>query len=209
MDYIKGLHWRYAVKKMSGESPSKDKIEMLLESVRLTASSYGLQPYRLVIVEDYNLKLQLQKASFDQEKVSESSHMLVFATLNNIDTNFINQFIELNAKQRAKNSEDFDELRKMITKKVDKLTNNNTLDQWAKNQAYIALGSTLSAAASLGIDTCAMEGFETDKYDNILGLKQMGLTAAVVCAVGIRAKNDTHQFEPKVRWEPKDFFIHI
>ena len=208
-EIVNKLNKRYAVKKMNGSETISEKLEAILESARLSASSYGLQPYRLIVVSDPDVKEKLQIASFNQEKVTQSSHMLVLAIVKDINESFIDKFIRLNAETRNKPLDRFEGLRSNIIKKTDKFKAKNQIDDWAKRQAYIALGSILSTAAMLDVDTCPMEGFVAEDYDKILGLDKLGLSAAVVCAVGERAEDDNYQHEKKVRWDKSDFFIHI
>ncbi|MFB6317127.1 NAD(P)H-dependent oxidoreductase [Saccharicrinis sp. FJH54] len=207
MDLIEKLNWRYAVKKMSGENPDETRIRTLLEAVRLSASSYGFQPYKLIVVKDLELMTRLKAASYDQEKVTEASHILVFATKTNLGENEVEKFIQLNAEIRNEPEKSFERLRRNIIRKLDKNKRQGTLDCWTANQAYIALGNVLTSAAVLGIDACPMEGFKADQYDEILGLGELNLTAAVVCALGVRSDEDEHQMKEKVRWKPEDFFV--
>lgn len=209
MDLIKQLNWRYAVKKMNGEQPDAEKIQTLFEAIRLTASSYGFQPYKLVVVSDQKLKNKLMPASFDQEKVPMASHMLVLAIKTNTDEEMVNNFVKQNAKIRNEPEDSFSGLKHKIVKKLDKYSKQGTLDSWKAKQAYIALGNVLTSAAVLGIDACPMEGFEPEKYDKILGLTEKHLSAAVVCAIGVRSEEDDYQLKKKVRWDAEDFFVYL
>lgn len=208
-EILKRLNKRYAVKKMNGKDTNSEKLEVILESARLSPSSYGLQPYRLIVVSNQAIKEKLQIASFGQEKVSQSSLMLILAIVKDINEEFINNFIYLNAEIRNKPTEKLEGLRSNILNKTTKFKAANQIDGWAKRQAYIALGSILTTAAILEVDSCPMEGFKAEEYDKILGLDQLGLSSAVACAIGERTEDDKYQYEKKVRWHKDDFFINI
>ncbi|WP_026837848.1 NAD(P)H-dependent oxidoreductase [Gillisia sp. JM1] len=202
--YIDDLNWRYATKKFDAnrEVSSKD-IETLLEAIQLTASSYGLQPYEIIVLKDAALREKLKAHSWNQTQITDSSEVIVFANKTNITSSYVDSYLQDIAQTRGLKIEDLQGLKGMVESTIMKL---NTEDQstWAAKQAYIALGNLLSAAANLRIDTCPMEGFDVAKYDELLNLKEKGLTTAVIVTVGYRSEDDQTQFAAKVRKSKED-----
>lgn len=202
--YIDDLNWRYATKKFDAnrEVSSKD-IETLLEAIQLTASSYGLQPYEIIVVKDSAIREKLKAASWNQTQITDSSEVIVFANKTHITSSYLDSYLLDMATTRNLKVEDLDGLKGMLESTIMKL---NPEDQsiWAAKQAYIALGNLLSAAANLKIDTCPMEGFDATKYDELLNLKEKGLTTAVIVTVGYRSEDDHTQFAAKVRKSKED-----
>ncbi len=202
--YIDDLNWRYATKKFDAnrEVSSKD-IETLLEAIQLTASSYGLQPYEIIVVKDSATREKLKAASWNQTQITDSSEVIVFANKTHITSSYLDSYLLDMATTRNLKVEDLDGLKGMLESTIMKL---NPEDQsiWAAKQAYIALGNLLSAAANLKIDTCPMEGFDATKYDELLNLKEKGLTTAVIVTVGYRSEDDHTQFAAKVRKSKED-----
>lgn len=206
-DIIKDLEWRYACKKFdSTKKVSEEDFNKLLESLRLTASSYGLQPWKFVVVENTELREKLVAASWNQEQVKDASHLIVLCSPT-VDEAHIDRYLEDQAKTRNQNIEDLAGFKKMLMM----IANKSPEDQyiWAKNQVYIALGTLLTVCANLKIDSCPMEGFKAKEYDEILGLKDMGLTSMVVCPVGYRAADDKYGGLAKVRFPIEDLTIKI
>tara|TARA_R100000935_G_C2788034_1_gene144667 strand:+ start:304 stop:936 length:633 start_codon:yes stop_codon:yes gene_type:complete len=207
--YIDDLNWRYATKKFdSNKEVSPQDLQTLLEAVQLTASSYGLQPYEIIVLKDPALREKLKAHSWDQTQITDSSEVIVFANKTNITTSYLDSYLMDMATTRNLKIEDLDGLKGMLESTIMKL---NPEDQsiWAAKQAYIALGNLLSAAANLRIDTCPMEGFDAAKYDEILNLKEKGLTTAVIATIGYRSEEDTTQFAAKVRKSKNDLINTI
>lgn len=208
-NYIESLRWRYATKKFDPSKKLTDEgLATLKESIRLSASSYGLQPYKVLIVDNTELRKQLQPVSWGQTQIIDASHLFVFCNETVINDDSIDSYL-LNAStkrnielENLKAYGDF--MKSKITPLSDEIKSN-----WAAKQIYIALGNLLSAAASLKIDTCPMEGFEPEKYNEILGLKEKGLESVVVVAVGYRSEEDQTQHLAKVRKSSENLFITI
>tara|TARA_R100001369_G_scaffold21881_1_gene39678 strand:+ start:53753 stop:54385 length:633 start_codon:yes stop_codon:yes gene_type:complete len=207
--YIDDLNWRYATKKFDAnrEVSTKD-IETLLEVIQLTASSYGLQPYEIIVVKDAKIREQLKLAAWNQSQITDASEIIVFANKTNITSNDIDSYLKDIAKIRSLKLDDLAGLKGMLESTILKL-NPEDQNAWAAKQAYIALGNLLSAAANLKIDTCPMEGFDVIKFDSILNLKEKGLTAAVIATVGYRSVDDQTQYAAKVRKSKEDLISKI
>lgn len=208
-DYLESLNWRYATKKFNSEKQISDSdLNALLEVIRLSPSSYGLQPYHVFIIKDKELREKLKAASWGQPQVTDSSYLIVFANNTSFDADLIDNYlvnvgdirdIELNNLQGYG---DF-----MKSKLLD--LPDNIKETWSAKQTYLALGNLLSAAANLKIDACPMEGFEAETYNELLGLKEKGLNASVVAAIGYRAEEDDTQHNKKVRQSKELLFTHI
>ena len=197
MDIVSLLNWRYAAKRMTGKKIPQEKIDIILESIRLSASSIGLQPYRVFVIQDPAILEQIKPIAFNQPQITEASHLLVFAAWDNVTDARITEFLELTAKERNVSVESLDQTKGYL----DNLTN-NTAEQnfnWSARQAYIALGTALIAAASQEVDATPMEGFMPEAFDTILGLKEKGLKSVVVLALGVRSKEDELAGALKVR----------
>ncbi|TVZ27431.1 nitroreductase [Gillisia sp. Hel_I_86] len=198
-NYIEDLNWRYATKQFDANKKiSSEDLETLLEAIQLTASSYGLQPYEIIVVKDAVLREKLKMVSWNQTQITDASEVIVFANKTYITPAYVDSYLQDIVQTRDLKIEDLQGLKEMLESTILKL---NPEDQsaWAAKQAYIALGNLLSAAANMRIDTCPMEGFDVAKYDALLNLKEKGLTTAVIATVGYRSKEDQTQFAAKVR----------
>ncbi len=205
--YIEDLTWRYATKKFdANKEVSSEDLEKLLEAIQLTASSYGLQPYEVIVIKDAALREELKAHSWNQTQITDASEIIVFANKTHITSAYVDSYLKDIAETRSLKLEDLDGLKGMLESTILKL---DAEDQslWASKQAYIALGNLLSAAANLKIDTCPMEGFDATKYDELLNLKEKGLTTAVIATIGYRSEDDQTQFAAKVR-KSKDDLIN-
>lgn len=209
MELIENLNWRYAVKRMTGAKVPEQQIDKILEATRLSASSVGLQPYKIIVVEDEALRKQLLPAAFNQPQITEASHLLVFAAYDNITAAHIDEYMNLHSKVKNVTVESLsafkDKLSGMILSKTAEVNFN-----WAARQAYIALGTAIIAAAEQKIDATPMEGFNPAAFDEILGLPALGLKSVAILALGYRdAANDFLANAPKVRKEMKDLVLHF
>jgi nitroreductase len=207
MELLKSLEWRYATKKMNGEKVPQDKLERILEATRLAPSSYGLTPYNVIVVEDQELKQQLQGAAYGQTQLVDSSAVLVFATWDDITNESVDIYIQETARQRGIGAEMLDEFSGMIKGTIATMTQEQKIS-WAQRQAYIGLGVALVAAATEEVDSTPMEGFSPTSVDNILGLGELGLKSVALLPLGYRdGENDYLASLKKVRWEDSKFFI--
>jgi len=204
---INALKWRYATKKFDGGKVVSDAdIKTLRESINLTATSFGLQPFRVAVITDGAVKEKLRAAAYDQAQLTTASHVFVFAAKTTVTPEYVDNFIKLMADVRnvpVAAIEGFGDYIKGSLK--DK--SQEELQRWNTRQAYIALGSLLITAGELKVDACPMEGFEGDKFDEILGLKEKGLTAVVIVPVGYRSAEDDTQHAAKVRLPLEELFL--
>lgn len=200
MNVIDALNWRYAVREFSTEVIAPAKLQQLLDATRLSPSSYGLQPYHLLVIQSPQLKQQLLEFSLGQDKVAQCSHLVVFAAHTNIGDATVNRYVKQFSQTRgveASQLKNMEEHYKAALAVMDK----SQRQEWAHQQAYIALGNFLTCAALLKIDTCPMTGIEFDGYDRVLGLREKNLTATAVCPIGIRHPHDASAREKKVRFD--------
>lgn len=206
---IESLKWRYATKKFDATKKiSKENLETLLEGVQLSASSYGLQPYQIFVIEDSEIREKLKSAAWNQTQLTDASQVVVFANHKSLDEAYVDNYIKNIAETRDMNVEDLQGMADMIK--------NSTLqmpaemqNEWAQKQCYLALGFLLNTAAELKIDVCPMEGFSAEEFDNILGLQEKGLHTAVIACVGYRSAEDKYQHAAKVRKSKEDLFNFI
>lgn len=206
-ELIEALQWRYAVKRFDSDKkiPEAD-LQALLEATRLSASSYGLQPYRFVLVNDPELRNRLKAASWNQAQITEASHMLVFAAKTDLSEADTEAYMQLISATRGVPREALQGFADAINGKINAVSEGDRTT-WAAHQAYIAVGNLLAAAAQLRIDACPMEGFSPEQYDEILELDQLGLTAKVVVTLGYRSSEDGMANAPKVRMPAEQLFI--
>ncbi|MDX1761159.1 MAG: NAD(P)H-dependent oxidoreductase [Christiangramia sp.] len=202
--YIEDLNWRYATKKFDANKDlSQEVLNHLLESIQLSASSYGLQPYEVIVVKDMETREKLKAAAWSQTQITDASYLIVFANLKSVSESYVDSYLDNIASTRNLSREDLKGMEDMIKSTTLQLSP-EVQNNWAAKQAYIALGNLLSAAANLKIDTCPMEGFDSDKFDEILGLKDKNLTTAVIAPVGYRSEEDQYQHLTKVRKSKSD-----
>ncbi len=196
---VASLQWRYATKKFDPSRKIPAPIWKALEdSLVLTPSSFGLQPWKFFIIQDQDLRQQLLPHSWNQTQVVEASHLVVFAIKTQIDSEYADRYLERMAEVQGVALEDLTSFGDMLKGFITKPPLN--LDEWAVRQVYIALGQFMAAAALLGIDTCPMEGFIPHKYDEILGLPAQGYRSVVLCPAGYRDPNDKYASRAKVRF---------
>nr|WKN39706.1 NAD(P)H-dependent oxidoreductase [Tunicatimonas sp. TK19036] len=209
MELIDALNWRYAAKKMNGKAVPQEKIDNILEAVRLSASAYGLQPYQVIVVSDHITKGKIHEEACPQPQVVDGSHLLVFAYWDQIDDAKVDDYIKLISETRGVAPES-------LTGFADSMKggfHSKTAEEqqlWASRQAYIGLGHGLVAAAMEEVDATPMEGFNAEKMDEVLGLKEKGLKSVALLALGYRdEEQDFLAKAPKVRREKEDFFIEV
>ncbi|MDR3558260.1 MAG: NAD(P)H-dependent oxidoreductase [Candidatus Pacebacteria bacterium] len=209
MNLNKQLEWRYATKKMNGTEVPQKKIDSILESIRLTPSSYGLTPYSVLVISDSELRKKIQPAVYMQPQIVEGSHVLVFAGKSDIAEKDVDDYMALIAKTRGVSVESLADFKKMIWGSIGSLPQ-AAKQAWAAKQAYIAFGVGIAAAALEEVDATPMEGFDSAKLDEALGLTAKGLKSAVILALGYRdEKNDHLVNQKKVRKAKEDLFIEL
>ena len=207
MHLLEKLNWRYATKKFDANKEiTEDDFKTLKEAVRLSVSSYGLQLYKVLIIENKELRTKLQPVSWGQTQIVDASKLFVFCNYATLKPEDVQEYINLKAKSINVDPKELQGYADFINSKLSERSGSE-IEAWTAKQTYLALGNLLDASAELKIDACPMEGFEPDKYDEILGLKEKGLNAAVVAAVGYRSDEDQTQNSPKVRKPDEDLFI--
>ena len=203
------LNWRYACKKFD---PTKKIREsdwaILAESLRLAASSYGLQPWKFFVVQDPTLRQQLLPLSWGQTPVTDASHFIVLAFKEKMDAEHIEKFIQHTAKTRGGDPAALDGYKKMMIGDLVTGARSEEIDSWAQRQTYIAMGSFLMTAALMEIDTLPMEGLDPAAYDKVLKLDGTGYKTIAAIAAGYRSSDDKYQFAKKVRFETKDVIYY-
>ena len=208
-NYIESLNWRYATKKFdSNRMIPEEDIQILLDATRLSASSFGLQPYHVFVVTNKELRTQLKTASWGQSQVTDSSHVLVFANKTSFGAELIDNYLKDVSETREIPMEGLQGYGDFMKSKLVDLPDADK-ESWAAKQTYLAVGNLLSAAGALQIDTCPMEGFEAETYNELLGLNKKGLTATVVVPPGYRSEEDETQHYKKVRQSKETLFTHI
>lgn len=207
--FIENQNWRYATKKFDATKKiASEDLEILKEAIRLSSSSYGLQPYKVLIIENPELRAKIQPAAWGQSQIVESSHLFVFANMTNLGENEIDQYIEQIAETRGIPVENIAGYGDFMKYKIASLPE-NIKNTWTAKQTYLALGNLLNAAAELKIDATPMEGFEPEKVNEILGLTEKGLNAALIATVGYRHDEDSTQYNKKVRKSKEELFINL
>lgn len=204
------LQWRYATKKYdSAKKLDAATWKALEESLVLSPSSYGLQPWKFFVVQDPALRAKLREKAWGQSQVTDASHLVVFAHRTDLTEADIDRYLARIAEVRGGTVESMDGYRQMMVGNLVEGPKRATIGDWAARQAYIALGQLMTSAAALGVDTTPMEGFDPAAFDQILGLEGSGYAAAVICAVGYRAGDDAYAALPKVRFATEDLVVNL
>lgn len=209
MSLIDALNWRYATKKMSGETVPQDKVNLIIEAARLAPTSSGLQPFRLIVITNQELKEKLVPAAFNQAQIADCSHLLVFAAWDNYTEDRINDVFTHTHKERGTPPESTTDYQKILVDTY--IPRPSTVNfEHAARQAYIGLGMALAEAALQKVDATPMEGFDNAKFDEILGLAEKGLKSVAILPLGYRAENgDWLAGLKKVRTPLADFVIEF
>ncbi|ANQ47818.1 NAD(P)H-dependent oxidoreductase [Flammeovirga yaeyamensis] len=209
MSIIESLNWRYATKKFDPTKKLDEAtVNTILEAGNLSASSYGLQPWKIIVVKNEEIRQQLVEHSWGQQQVVDASHLLVIARHSAIAESDVQAFIENISETRGIPQEALAEYKGMMTNTVNNLSDQDK-DVWVGKQAYIVLGNLLAVCAELKVDSTPMEGFVPDKYDEILGLDKLGLKSTVLLPIGFRAEDDDYQQLKKVRKSLSDSVLYI
>ncbi|MDE1920203.1 MAG: NAD(P)H-dependent oxidoreductase [Candidatus Omnitrophica bacterium] len=207
-DIMNDLSWRYATKKFdpTRKIPRQD-FAHLLEVLRFSPSSFGLQPWKFVIVQDAALRKKLRPHAWGQSQITDADTLIVFCALKTMDEGHVRNYVDLIATTRGVARESLLDYEKML---VGTLAGKSaeSVSHWMKNQVYIALGVFLAECARRKIDACPMEGFDPQKFDEILELPQQGLESVVLCTVGYRAIDDHYAALKKVRFDLDKLIIN-
>jgi nitroreductase len=206
---LDALQWRYATKKFDAAKKIPTATWTALEQALVLApSTFGIQPWKFIVVQDPALRKQLSAASWGQTQPVDCSHYVVFALRQNLTAADVDRYVGRIAAVRGGTPEGLKGYRDIMVGATDKARAGGTLDAWMARQVYIALGQFMAAAALLGVDACPMEGLEPPKYDEILGLAEPGFTTLCACAAGYRAADDKYATAPKVRFATGDVVTH-
>lgn len=209
MDIIEALKWRYATKEFDPSKKISDEdFQKLLDALVLTPSSYGLQTWKFLVVQDPKIREELLPHTWNQRQVVDASHLIVLCSPKSIDTEYIQRFIERTAELRSTELSELDSFKEMLEKTFIAGSKEHR-DHIFVTQPFIALGNLLTVAAALKIDACPIGGFKSDEYSKILGLKEKGLNPAVVCPVGYRNNADKYATREKVRFKAEDLIEWI
>jgi nitroreductase len=207
---LESLKWRNATKKFD---PTKKVPEgtwkKLEEALVLTPSSFGLQPWKFLVIRDPALRARLRPHANDQAQVTDASHYVVFAMLKNMRVEHVDRYVARVAEVREQSLESLADYREHLVSGIIDGHRSLQVNNWASNQTFLALGQLLFSAALLKIDACPMEGFDKRAYDEILGLGKRGFSAAVSCAVGYRQESDPYAHLAKIRFKRDEVFEDI
>lgn len=209
LNFDEALTWRYATKRMTGDRIPDEKLEKILRAIKLAPTSRGLQPFKVIVIDDPAVKSKIMTIADGQPQVLESSHLLVFAAWSSVNADQINNFITYAATERGIPEEKLAKMKSVLIK--DQLPmNDEQFYQWASKQAYIALAFAISSAAVNQVDASAMEGFDNAALDELLNLKALGLRSTVLLALGYRdVDNDWLLKLKKVRRKDSELFIPL
>lgn len=208
MKLLDALKWRYATKRMNGKKVSDEKLNNVLEAIRLAATSLGLQPFRVIVVENMELRKLIHEKACPQPQIIEGSHVLIFASLNAISDSYVTSYINLVAQERGVASSQLSDFKAMIDGFLSS-SSNDKVSTWATHQAYIALGFGLVAAALEHVDSTPMEGFNSTEMDRILGLAEKGLHSVALLTLGYRDEMADYLANAKKVRLPKDELFTI
>ncbi|HMW88750.1 MAG TPA: NAD(P)H-dependent oxidoreductase [Candidatus Obscuribacter sp.] len=205
-ELLASLNWRYACKNFdSSKKLSEETWNALEQSLILSASSFGLQPWKFVVVTDQKIKEQLPEFSWGQRQPADCSHLVVISRLNELTEGYVHNYLDSIAATRSVSRESLSSYADMM---LGFLKNPADKGVWMEKQCYIALGTLLTSAAVLGVDACPMEGFDAKAYDRILGLEAQGCKSVVVCPLGYRAEDKYSQLK-KVRFPASDLVVRV
>ncbi len=208
-ELLDALRWRYATKQFDpGRTIPADTWAALEEALVLTPSSYGLQPWKFLVIDDPALRAELRPHSWNQLQITDASHLVVFLARRTIELCDLERLIAATSEARGVPAEQLESYRQMMQKDVVDGPRSATIGSWASDQVYIALGNFMTAAALLQVDTCPIEGFSPPDYDRLLGLEDSPYRSAVVCAAGYRDPADKYAALAKVRYPLAEVIEH-
>lgn len=206
MQILNNLRWRYATKKFDADKKiSDEQLCYLKESIRLSASSYGLQLYKVLIVSDPEIKKELQPLCWQQNQIADCSHLFIFCSYKNYKDSFVDDYIELVTTEHELKHATLENYGTFIKGKIsEKISTDQSA--WLERQPYLAVSNLILACAEQKIDTCPMEGFTPEDINRYFQLDEKNLNAVVMVAVGYRSGDDTAQYRKKVRKSEEDLF---
>ena len=204
------LNWRYAVKKFDATKKiSQEDWKVLADSLTLAPSSYGLQPYKFLVVENPEIREKLKAVSWNQTQVTDASHYVVMLYKEKLDVDHIQKYIDNVAHVRGISKDTLDGYKNMMIENLVKGPQSAKIDTWAAKQVYITMGTLLETAALLKVDACPMEGLDPAAYDKILGLEGSGWKTVATVALGYRHAEDAFQNLKKVRFADEHLINYV
>lgn len=207
--FIENQNWRYATKKFDATKKiSKQDLNTLKEAIRLSSSSYGLQPYKVIIVENPELRTKIQPAAWGQSQIVEASHLIIFANETQVEEKTIDNYISNISSTRNIPTDSLTGYADFMKSKLLNLPEDSK-KVWTSKQTYLAMGNLLNAAAELKIDVTPMEGFVPEQVNEILGLDKLGLNTSLIATLGYRHEEDATQHYKKVRKSQEELFITL
>ncbi len=207
---IDALNWRYATKGFdSTKKVDEEVFNTLIEAARLAPSSFGLQPWKFIVVNNPEVRQKLRQAAWDQPQVTDASHIIVFAVNKKVDAAYVDTYIQAISETRGVPVDALKGFADMMKGSIASRGSVDAVTAWSARQVYIALGTLVTTAAFYEIDACPMEGFDPAQFDEILGLTTQGLSAVAMVAVGFRSSTDTTAAYKKVRFARKDVVIEV
>ncbi|UCS94540.1 NAD(P)H-dependent oxidoreductase [Echinicola marina] len=206
MSLLENLAWRYATKKMNGKAVPQEKVEYILEAARMSPSSSGLQPYRVLVITDPEIKEKMKPIAWDQSQITDASHILVFASWDKYTEEKIQEVFHKTLEERGLPLDRMDDYKEKLWGLYSQLS-----EEWHANhaakQAYIAFGLAIAAAAEQKVDATPMEGFDNAAMDELLGLEEYGLKSAVILPLGYRDETADWNVNLKKVRTPKEEFL--
>ncbi len=206
MKLIENLKWRYATKKYDSSKKVNDEdLQKIKEAIQLSASSYGLQLFKVLIINDKTVREKLKPVSWGQSQITDASHLMVFCNYNKVTDDDVETYINLKAEVQDLPISSLEGAADFMKAKMKEKSAEEKIS-WTARQTYIALSNALNACAELKLDSTPIEGFDPEEYSEILKLKEKGLSASVVMAIGYRSEDDATQHAKKVRKPLKALF---
>ena len=209
MSFLESLHWRYATKRMTGEKIPQEKVNIILEAVRLAPTSSGIQPFSILVITDKKLLEKIQPVAYNQPQITEASHLLVFAVWDNVTPEKIDYVYDQIIRERNLPADALATYVDRLKEQFAAMTQEERF-QWAARQTYITIGIAAAAAAVEKIDATPMEGYLISELDKLLGLREKGLRSTTLMALGYRdTANDWLANLKKVRRPKEELIIEI
>ncbi len=206
---IEALNWRYATKKFDSTKKIETEIlETILETLRLSPSSYGMQPWKFILVNNLDLRSKIKEAAYGQPQVTDASHLIILTIKKDIDAKLVSDYMSFVAEEKNIDVSNLDNFKGMINGSFQNRSMED-LKNWATHQLYLAAGTLLTACATLEVDACPMEGFDKLKVNEILNLANLGLESRLIIPVGYRSDEDKSATDKKLRFSKENVLIEI
>lgn len=206
MELLKALNWRYATKKMNGESVLQEKVDAILEAAHLAPTSSGLQPFEIIVITNKEVKEKIKEIAYNQSQITDSSHLLIFAAWDDYTAERINTIFSYTVAQRGLPSDAMDDYKNKILSLYTARSAEENF-QHAARQAYISFGIAIAAAAELKVDATPMEGFDNAALDKLLGLDERGLKSVTLLPLGYRDESNDWLVNLKKVRKPRTEFV--